>query len=98
MVGFGFSDRPDGIAYTMDVWVQQALDLLDALGVLAGLPTVVVTGEMDVLTPPSHGVALAAALGAPAPLRVPDGGHLLPRQQPAVVAHALASLLAAAPA
>ncbi len=71
------------------------LDLLDVLGALAGLPTVVVTGEMDVLTPPSHGVALAAALGAPAPLRVPDGGHLLPRQQPAVVAHALASLLVA---
>jgi pimeloyl-ACP methyl ester carboxylesterase len=31
MVGFGYSDRPPGIAYTMDTWVQQALDLLDAL-------------------------------------------------------------------
>jgi 2-hydroxymuconate-semialdehyde hydrolase len=31
MVGFGYSDRPAGIAYSMDTWVQQALDLIDAL-------------------------------------------------------------------
>lgn len=32
MVGFGFTDRPAGQAYTMDVWVQQAIDFIDALG------------------------------------------------------------------
>ena len=26
MVGFGYSDRPAGITYNMDTWVQQALD------------------------------------------------------------------------
>jgi 2-hydroxymuconate-semialdehyde hydrolase len=31
MVGFGYSDRPDGITYGMDVWVQQIIDLMDAL-------------------------------------------------------------------
>jgi len=31
MVGFGYTDRPEGIEYTMDTWVQQTLDLADAL-------------------------------------------------------------------
>jgi len=31
MVGFGFSDRPESIKYGMDVWVQQIVDLMDAL-------------------------------------------------------------------
>lgn len=31
MVGFGYSDRPDNITYSMDVWVQQIIDLMDAL-------------------------------------------------------------------
>lgn len=33
MVGFGYSDRPDGITYSMDVWVQQIIDLMDALNI-----------------------------------------------------------------
>jgi 2-hydroxymuconate-semialdehyde hydrolase len=33
MVGFGFSDRPEGVAYTMETWVAQAVGLLDALGI-----------------------------------------------------------------
>lgn len=32
MVGFGFSDRPDGVAYGKESWVEQAVGLLDALG------------------------------------------------------------------
>ena len=31
MVGFGFTDRPLGIAYTMDTWVKHAVGLMDAL-------------------------------------------------------------------
>ena len=59
MVGFGFSDRPAGIAYTMDTWVRQALDLLDALD----LPQVDLVGN-------SFGGALALALAIRAPSRV----------------------------
>jgi 2-hydroxymuconate-semialdehyde hydrolase len=59
MVGFGFTDRPAGQAYSMDVWVQQALDLLDALGV----PQVDLVGN-------SFGGALALALAIRAPQRV----------------------------
>lgn len=33
MVGFGYSERPAGIKYNMDVWVQQAIDLMDALNI-----------------------------------------------------------------
>lgn len=59
MVGFGFTDRPAGIAYTMDTWVQQALDTLDALGI-----------EQTDLVGNSFGGALALALTIRAPQRV----------------------------
>jgi 2-hydroxymuconate-semialdehyde hydrolase len=59
MVGFGFTDRPAGQVYAMDVWVQQALDLLDALD----LPQVDLVGN-------SFGGALALALAIRAPQRV----------------------------
>ena len=59
MVGFGYTDRPEGIDYTMDTWVQQAMDLLDALE----LPQVDLVGN-------SFGGALALALAIHAPGRV----------------------------
>lgn len=59
MVGFGYTDRPAGIAYTMDTWVQQALDLLNTLDV----PQVDVVGN-------SFGGALSLALAIRAPQRV----------------------------
>ncbi len=33
MVGFGYTERPEGIKYSMDVWVKQVLDLMDALNI-----------------------------------------------------------------
>lgn len=60
MLGFGYSERPAaGVRYTMDLWVQQALDLLDALK----LDKVDVVGN-------SFGGALALALAIRAPHRV----------------------------
>ncbi len=59
MVGFGYTDRPAGITYNMDTWVQQALDLLDALD----LPQVDLVGN-------SFGGALSLALTIRAPERV----------------------------
>lgn len=59
MVGFGFTDRPAGITYDMDTWVQQALDLIDALD----LPQVDLVGN-------SFGGGLALALAIRAPRRV----------------------------
>lgn len=33
MVGFGFTERPEGIDFTMNNWVQQTIDLFDALNI-----------------------------------------------------------------
>lgn len=59
MLGFGLSDRPAGQVYNMDVWVQQAIDLLDALD----LPQVDLVGN-------SFGGGLSLALAIRAPERV----------------------------
>lgn len=59
MVGFGYTERPAGIAYTMDTWVQQALDLLDALDI-----------ERADVVGNSFGGALSLALAIRAPHRV----------------------------
>ncbi|MDY0329152.1 MAG: alpha/beta fold hydrolase [Thiomonas sp.] len=59
MVGFGYTDRPPGQRYDMDVWVGQALGLLDALGI-----------ERADLVGNSFGGALALALAIRQPQRV----------------------------
>jgi 2-hydroxymuconate-semialdehyde hydrolase len=59
MVGFGLTGRPAGMRYTMDAWVRQALDLLDALDI-----------ERADVVGNSFGGALALALAIRAPQRV----------------------------
>ena len=59
MVGFGFTQRPKGIAYSMDTWVNHALGLLDALGI-----------EQADLLGNSFGGGLALALAIRHPRRV----------------------------
>lgn len=59
MVGFGFTDRPMGQVYNMDAWVDQALGLLDTLGI-----------ESTDLVGNSFGGALALALTIRHPERV----------------------------
>jgi 2-hydroxymuconate-semialdehyde hydrolase len=59
MVGFGFTERPQGIEYGMDLWVDQAIGMLDALGV-----------EKADLVGNSFGGALALALAIRHPHRV----------------------------
>ncbi|MGH8788915.1 MAG: alpha/beta fold hydrolase [Cupriavidus necator] len=59
MVGFGFTERPAGIRYDMDTWVQQAIELLDALDI-----------ERADVVGNSFGGALSLALAIRAPQRV----------------------------
>lgn len=59
MVGFGDTERPEGIRYSMATWVQQTLDLLDGLGL----------AQVD-LVGNSFGGALALAMAIRAPQRV----------------------------
>ncbi|HJV52008.1 MAG TPA: alpha/beta fold hydrolase [Noviherbaspirillum sp.] len=59
MVGFGFTERPDGIAYNLDTWVAQAVGLLDALDI-----------EQADVVGNSFGGALALAMAIRHPKRV----------------------------
>ena len=59
MVGFGFTDRPEGVQYNLDNWVAQVIGLLDALKI-----------EQTDLVGNSFGGALALALAIRHPQRV----------------------------
>lgn len=59
MVGFGYTERPQGFVYTMDAWVRQAVGLLDALGI-----------ERTDLVGNSFGGGLSLALAIAHPERV----------------------------
>jgi 2-hydroxymuconate-semialdehyde hydrolase len=59
MAGFGFTDRPEGMVYNMDVWVKQVVDFMDAVGL-----------QKTDLVGNSFGGALALALAVNYPDRV----------------------------
>jgi pimeloyl-ACP methyl ester carboxylesterase len=72
---------------------------LDLWSAVAGLtvPTLVVAGDRDRLTPPEHGRRIVEALPQPAGLVVlKETGHMSPLERPQEVADALAALVAAA--
>nr|WP_272922682.1 alpha/beta hydrolase [Streptomyces sp. SID2999] len=59
IVGFGYTERPEGITYSIDTWVDHLIALMDALE----LPRVSIVGN-------SFGGALAMHLATRAPERV----------------------------
>lgn len=59
IVGFGFTERPAGVQYTLETWVQHAVDFLDATGV-----------ERTHVVGNSFGGGLALALAIRHPARV----------------------------
>jgi 2-hydroxymuconate-semialdehyde hydrolase len=59
MVGFGYTDRPEGVKYNMNAWVQQTIDLFDALEI-----------EKADLVGNSFGGALALAMAVKYPQRI----------------------------
>ena len=54
-----------------------------------GIPTLVLVGEGDVLTPPADSEAMAAAIPGARLVRIPEAGHLTPMERPGAVAAAL---------
>ena len=70
-----------------------AHDKLAALPVLDGIPTVVIVGEGDVLTPPSHSADIAAAVPSAELVTVPAAGHLVMLEHPATVSAHLRELV-----
>lgn len=67
-------------------------DKLAALDVLRKVPTLVVVGGRDRVTPPAHGRAIAAALPDAELVEVADGGHVVALEHPDVVTEALVGL------
>ncbi|MBC8646863.1 MAG: alpha/beta fold hydrolase [Thermoanaerobaculia bacterium] len=53
------------------------------------VPTLVVVGDQDVLTPPADAQAMVDAIPGARLVTVPEAGHLTPVEQPKAVARAL---------
>lgn len=67
-------------------------DRTEVLGRIA-VPTLVVTGADDVVTPPDEAAAMAAAITGARLVEIPGAGHLSALEQPELFAAALAALL-----
>ncbi|RNL66120.1 alpha/beta fold hydrolase [Nocardioides marmoriginsengisoli] len=65
----------------------------DALKVLDGVPTHVLVGTRDVLTPPSHGQRIADAVDGAVLTVVPEAGHMLPLERDELVSGVLIRLI-----
>jgi pimeloyl-ACP methyl ester carboxylesterase len=70
-----------------------AHDKLEALNVLEGVPTVIICGDKDALTPVKNSHAMADALPDAELVVVPGAGHMVMLERPAVVDAALRRLL-----
>ncbi|MEU0568401.1 alpha/beta hydrolase [Nonomuraea sp. NPDC005983] len=68
-------------------------DKLQALHVLDPVPTAILVGAKDWLTPPEHSAAIAAALPEAQLTEVPDTSHLIQLERPGVVNDALRELI-----
>ncbi|MFE7721296.1 alpha/beta fold hydrolase [Nocardia rhizosphaerihabitans] len=68
-------------------------DRTDALALLSEIPTLVLCGSADLMTPPSHSVAMAAAVDYADLVTIDGAGHSVILEQPARVAEAIARLV-----
>jgi len=68
-------------------------DSTTMLGTLEGLPTLLVVGEQDEITPPAGHEAMAAAIPGAKLAVIPGAGHLPPLEAPETVTHVLAAFL-----
>lgn len=68
-------------------------DRADALKVLDGIPTHVLVGSRDLLTPPSHARRIAEHVEGASLTVVPGAGHMLPLERDALVSDVLVRLV-----
>jgi pimeloyl-ACP methyl ester carboxylesterase len=68
-------------------------DSTSLLPMLAGLPTLVVVGEDDSLTPPDVARRMAAAIPGARLVQIPGAGHLTPLERPSETTAALLEFL-----
>jgi 3-oxoadipate enol-lactonase len=85
-------------AETVEADLAAMRDRPDSTGFLReiSIPTLVVVGERDVLTPPADSEAMAAAIPGARLVTVPGAGHLAPMERPKAVAESLAEFFGAA--
>jgi pimeloyl-ACP methyl ester carboxylesterase len=80
-----------------DFWATLAVhDQLVALAAISQVPTTVVVGEKDRLTPPSHAYRIATGIAGARLVELRGAGHCAPLEQPDAVNAALRELVAAA--
>lgn len=72
-------------------------DSTDLLPTLAGLPTLILVGEEDELTPPARARAMAEAIPGARLVVIPGAGHLLPVERPSATTHELFDFLRSIP-
>ena len=65
----------------------------DALKVLDGIPTHVLVGTRDVLTPPSHAKRIADSVDGAVLTVIPGAGHMLPQERDGLVSGVLVRLI-----
>ncbi|MDQ1508099.1 MAG: hypothetical protein QOD57_5826 [Actinomycetota bacterium] len=94
----GRRPRQAHLVATRDAWLSMPTDVrrqfllaLQAMDFRAGLarvavPTTVVVGSRDLLTPPRLGRAIAAAIPGARLVEVPGAGHMLPYEEPDLLA------------
>ncbi|WP_280233295.1 alpha/beta fold hydrolase [Nocardia cyriacigeorgica] len=68
-------------------------DRTDALPTLSKIPTLVLCGSADLMTPPSHSVAMAAAIDYADLVLIDGAGHSVIMEQPVEVAGGIARLI-----
>jgi pimeloyl-ACP methyl ester carboxylesterase len=85
--------KPETIAADL-VAMRDRSDSIEFLPRIA-VPTLVVVGELDALTPPSDSEALAEAIPGARLVSVPGAGHLTPMERPKAVAEALGEFFSA---
>ncbi len=68
-------------------------DKLSALKVLKRIPTLIICGDADVMTPVEHSRAMAQTLPSAELVIIPDAGHMALMEYPEVVTHALGQLI-----
>ncbi len=68
-------------------------DRFAALAALKGVPTLILVGELDVLTPPDHSRVMADALPGAQFVTVPGSGHMVMMEAPDVVTEHLRGLI-----
>jgi 3-oxoadipate enol-lactonase len=84
--------KPDTVA--ADLAAMRDREDRAALLPSIAVPTLIVVGELDALTPPPDSEAMAAAIPGARLVTVPGAGHLTPMERPRAVAAALGDFLA----